>query len=64
MKCRLELNDFEWEIVLEVLERERGELHAEVRHTDSRQYRHKLQERLEALEGMVARLKAESAVQV
>jgi len=56
MECRLDLSEVEWEIVLELLKRERGDLHAEIRHTDSRDYRHGLHDRLKTIEEMVTRL--------
>jgi len=57
MLDKLVLSDEEWEIVLDLLERERRELPAEVRHTDNRAYRHRLEERLDTVEDLIRRLR-------
>lgn len=44
---QLALAKDEWELVLELLERERKELHAEIHRTDSHDYRVKLSQRLD-----------------
>jgi len=43
----------EWELVLELLERERKELHAEIHQTDSRDYRAKLLQRLDLVDRLL-----------
>jgi len=43
----------EWELVLELLERERKELHAEIHKTDSRDYRAKLSQRLDLVDRLL-----------
>ena len=43
----------EWELVLELLERERKELHAEIHQTDSRDYRAKLSQRLDLVDRLL-----------
>lgn len=57
MKKELTLSDQEWELVLELLRRERGEIPAEIRHTDSREYRHALQAREAMMDNLIARIK-------
>jgi hypothetical protein len=52
----LTLTNEEWEIVQDLLERERRELPSEVRHTDKRDYRHKLEARLDMVESMIKRI--------
>ena len=46
-KQQLTLGREEWELVTELVERERRELHAEIHRTDSHEYRTKLSRRLE-----------------
>ena len=46
-KQQLTLGREEWELVTELVERERRELHAEIHRTDSHEYRAKLSRRLE-----------------
>lgn len=60
MPCATELAEAEWKLILELLERERGELHPEIRHTDNRDYRHELQARLAVVEELIGRLEAQA----
>lgn len=55
------LTDQEWTIVVDLLERERRDLPAEVHHTDNRAYRHGLQERLDVVTSLIERLEAAMA---
>ena len=43
----------EWELVLELLERERKELHAEIHQTDSRDYRVTRSQRLDRVDRLL-----------
>lgn len=52
----LSLSDTEWELVLDLLVRERRELPAEIRHTDGRDYRHRLEQRLDVVEALIDRI--------
>ena len=56
MLCILELDKAELELVMELLERERGELPPEIRHTDSQQFRNKLRGRVEVVDGLLQRM--------
>jgi hypothetical protein len=47
----------DWQLVAELLERERQELVPEIRRTDTGRYRHELVERLHAVESLLARIK-------
>lgn len=58
MNEQLALSDHEWELVLDLLERERRELPTEIHHTDSHDYRHRLEERLEVVEALIRRIEA------
>jgi hypothetical protein len=51
------LTDAEWELIIELLEHERGELPAEIRHTDTTDVRQRLQHRLELVTGLLSRLR-------
>jgi hypothetical protein len=46
----------EWNLVIELLERERKELHAEIHRTDSRDYRAKLSQRLDLVNQLLKML--------
>ncbi len=48
----------EWELVLELLERERYELPAEIHHTRTSQMRDELKHRLELASGLLQKLRA------
>jgi hypothetical protein len=43
----------EWDLVIELIERERRELHAEIHQTDSRDYRAKLSQRLDLVDRLL-----------
>jgi hypothetical protein len=49
-KQQLTLGSEEWDLVTELVERERRELHAEIHQTDSHEYRTKLSRRLELVD--------------
>lgn len=51
------LNDEEWALVIELLEREGRELPSEIHHTDSPEYRAQLRHRLALLENLLARIR-------
>jgi hypothetical protein len=53
IRKQLTLVKDEWELVLELLERERKELHAEIHQTDSRDYRAKLSQRLDLVDRLL-----------
>lgn len=60
MPCVLELNEAERKLILELLERERRDLHPEIRHTDNREYRHELQARSVAVGELIQRSEAQA----
>lgn len=62
MECRLDLKDAEWQLVRGLLERERADLHTEIRHTDNREYRHTLHDRLDTIEGLLMKLHEQPVV--
>jgi hypothetical protein len=43
----------EWDLVIELLEREQKELHAEIHQTDSRDYRAKISHRLDRVDQLL-----------
>lgn len=43
----------EWALVIELIEREQKELHAEMRQTDSRAYRGKISQRLDRVDRLL-----------
>lgn len=51
----------EWALVVELLERERGELPAEIRHTRTTTVREELRQRLQLVEALLERLRALAA---
>jgi hypothetical protein len=51
------LNDEEWDLVTELLEREERELPTEIHHTDSSEYREKLRHRLALLTNLLERMR-------
>jgi len=53
IRKQLTLAKDEWELVLELLEREHKELHAEIHQTDSRDYRAKLSQRLDLVDRLL-----------
>ncbi|MHB8996149.1 MAG: hypothetical protein ACYC63_12960 [Armatimonadota bacterium] len=62
MECTFDLDEPQVKLLLDMLERERRELHAEIRHTDNRDYRHELHRRLESVEGLAAQLETQVKV--
>ena len=52
------LSDAEWQLVVELLERERSDLPAEIRHTRTSTMRQELHDRLEMIRELVHRLSA------
>jgi hypothetical protein len=46
----------EWDLVVELVEREHKELHAEIHQTDSRDYRAKISQRLELVDRVLKAL--------
>ena len=57
MAHSVEFNDQELELVLELLERERSDLPAEIHHTMTSDYKDKLSRRLETVNGLLQRLR-------
>ncbi|HWQ55906.1 MAG TPA: hypothetical protein VN442_19615 [Bryobacteraceae bacterium] len=57
MTARPVLTDEEWALVIELLQREREELPAEIHHTRSSAYRDELHQRLDAISRLLDRLK-------
>jgi hypothetical protein len=53
-----ELSEQEWTLVLELLETERRELPSEMHHTDSREMRKELEERLRLVEATLLKFRA------
>ena len=51
------LSDAEWELIVELLEREHGELPVEIHHTRSSGVRAELHDRAEMVRGLLARLR-------
>jgi len=51
------LNENEWQLVVELLERERGELPAEIRHTRTSRVRDDLHRRADMVKGLLGRLR-------
>jgi len=60
--CTFHLDDGQVTLLLDMLERERRELHAEIRHTDNRDYRHELHARLESVENLATQLEEQVKV--
>ena len=58
MAGQTELSQSEWNLVVELLERERSELHPEIRHTRTRSLREALRGRLELVEGLLQRVRS------
>ena len=56
MSDQPELSREEWTILVELLERERAELHPEIRHTRTSSLRDELHRRLESVEALLKRL--------
>jgi hypothetical protein len=53
------MNDDEFRILTELLESEREKLLVEIRHTDHRDFREQLRQRLEVVETLAGRLRGE-----
>ena len=47
------LADDQWDLIIELVERERKELHAEIHQTDSHDYRAKLAQRLDLVDSLL-----------
>jgi len=50
---QLTLAKEEWDLVIELVEREQKELHAEIHQTDSRDYRGKISQRLDLVDRLL-----------
>jgi len=61
MPKTIKFSEKEWEVVNELLEQERGNLRPEIRHTDSPAVHDELQNRLETVNAILERAKAEAA---
>ena len=53
VKTRPTLADDQWDLIIELVERERKELHAEIHQTDSHDYRTKLTQRLDLVDSLL-----------
>ncbi len=60
MKNQPMLSEAEWELLIELLERERGELPAEIRHTRTATVHAELRQRSELVKGLLDRLQSPS----
>jgi hypothetical protein len=58
MNHQLVVSDDELQLMLELVEREHKELLVETRHTDARDYREGLRERMEVVEALQQRLQS------
>lgn len=56
MNCTIVLDAAEWDIIIGLLNRERNELNDEIHHTDKREYREQLHERMDKVDGLLERL--------
>ncbi|MCG3181333.1 MAG: hypothetical protein BIFFINMI_03713 [Phycisphaerae bacterium] len=56
MNCTLELTDLEWELIYDLLERERRELRPEIRHSGTASVRDDLRRRLEMVQGLLGKI--------
>jgi hypothetical protein len=56
------LSESEWELIVEMLERERSELPVEIHHTRSASVRTELHQRAEMVRNLLARLRTPVAV--
>jgi len=61
MPRNIKLSEEEWGLVAELLDQERGNLHPEIRHTDSPKVHHELHKRLASVNGLLERIKSEPA---
>jgi hypothetical protein len=61
MTAQPSLTKPEWELVMELLERERYELPAEIHHTRTSQMRDELKQRLELVNALLRRLRDQAA---
>jgi hypothetical protein len=52
-KQQLTLAKEEWDLIIELVEREQKELHAEIHQTDSRDYRAKISQRLDLVDRLL-----------
>jgi hypothetical protein len=57
MKNPPTLTDEEWQLILELLERERSELPPEIHHTDTTEVLAALRQRLEKVERLIGRIR-------
>ena len=55
------LTEAEWDLILQLLARERRDLPIEIHHTSTRKYRDELRERLRLIEQMLERLESVAA---
>lgn len=58
MKSQLQLNDAEWALIIELLQRERSELPPEIHHTRTVNVREDLHRRLDLVENLLKKLAA------
>ena len=56
MECRIDLNDQEWQLVLDLLKDKRGDLRTEIHHTGNRQFRTELNSRMATIDNLIHRL--------
>ena len=53
VKVTQQLTKKEWDLVIELIEREQKELHAEIHQTDSRDFRAKISQRLDRVDRLL-----------
>ncbi len=59
MREQPRLSDFEWSVVLDLLEQESHELPVEIRHTKSTEFTKNLHDRLDIVTALIERIRAE-----
>lgn len=62
MNDQLQLSEAEWELVVELLQREQSELPAEIHHTRTSSVRERLHRRREMVRGLLSRLRKPAVV--
>lgn len=57
----IELSETEWQLLVELLEREQNTLRVEIRHTDTTEFRERLRKRLKTGEELLVRMQGAAA---
>jgi hypothetical protein len=55
-KVQPQLNEREWDLIIELLDREKGELPAEIHHTRTAMFRDELRRRLDLVDTLLRKL--------